>query len=98
MMSLFQFAQFTLDTNISLQTVIGILVWVITFIVFLTVVRDDVKTLKEWAKATQRENDGRDAELQALGRLTERVTTLIEGLSDRMDRLENTCDRRHNGA
>lgn len=97
MMTRFNLAQFSFDTTVSLQTIIGLFVWVVSFIVFMTTVRDDIKTLKDWAKTTQRENDGRDAELQALGRLAERVTTLIEGLTTRIERVEQACDRRHNG-
>lgn len=92
----FELAQLSLDTKVSLQTIIGLFVWIVSFIVFMTTVRDDIKTIKEWVKVHQAEADGRDTELSALGRVAERLTTLIESLTDRIERVENTCDRRHN--
>lgn len=90
-------SQLQLDTTVSLQTVIGIAVWLITVAVYFTTVRDDMKTIKDWTQEHQKESKVRDETMGRLELIVERLTILMEQSAKRIDRIEQQCDRRHNG-
>lgn len=95
--SLLEFFQFSVDTRISLQSVLVVIMWAVTVIVYMTKVRTDITSIQTALAADAVHTDKQDEELQALALIAERLTTLIDGLTERVERVEHNCDRRHNG-
>jgi hypothetical protein len=96
-LALFQFFQLRLDTTVSLQALIGIVAWGVTVVVYFTNVRNNIGTLQTYVDTHTIESNQRDEKLEHLALISERLTTLVENITERVERVERTCERRHNG-
>jgi hypothetical protein len=96
LLATFQIFQFTFDTKVSLQSILTIFMWVVTVVIFMTKVRSDIKIFQEWGTAHQAHSNKQDEEIQHLSIISERLTVLVENITERVSRVENTCERRHN--
>jgi hypothetical protein len=95
--ALLEFFQFRVDTTISLQAILGIVAWGVTVVVYFTNVRKDISGLLSYVKTHTIEADQRDDKIEHLSLISERLTVLMENITERVERVERTCERRHNG-